>query len=137
MAKAKLGSKEFDVDCEQIEANECGVSDEECVALGARMKGVEFQRVKTVYLVSFFVLLLLGAEPVQHQNNIGDAGASSLGEGLKCNSSVQRLNLVSCGVDVLHRALLIGAGHVFVWCGAVGVLFCFFLALNLYRGTTK
>ena len=26
--------------------------------------------------------------------------ASSLGEGLKCNSSVQRLDLVSCGVDV-------------------------------------
>ena len=102
MAKVKLGSKEFDVDCEEIDANYCGVSDEECVALGARMKGGEFQRVKRVYLVSFFVLLLLGTEPLQYNNNIGDAGASSLGEGLKCNSSVQTLNLVSCGVYVLH-----------------------------------
>ena len=102
MAKVKLGSKEFDVDCEEIEASGCGVSDEECVALGARMKGGEFQRVKTVKLVSFFVLLLLGAEPLQSYNNIGDAGASSLGEGLKCNSSVRELWLVSCGVYVLH-----------------------------------
>jgi hypothetical protein len=102
MAKVKLGSKEFDVDCEGIFAGGCRVSDEECVALGARMKGGEFQRVKIVKLVSFFVLLLLGAEPLQGGNKIGDAGASSLGEGLKCNSSVQKLNLVSCGVYVLH-----------------------------------
>ncbi len=47
-------------------------------------------------------LLLLGAEPLQGANKIGDAGASSLGEGLKCNSSVRELSLVSCGVDVLH-----------------------------------
>ena len=102
MAKVKLGSKEFDVDCEEIHASGCGVSDEECVALGARMKGGDFQRVKTVELVSFVVLLLLGAEPLQDYNKIGDAGASSLGEGLKCNSSVERLWLVSCGVHVLH-----------------------------------
>ena len=102
MAKVKLGSKEFDVDCEEIDANYCGVSDDECVALGARMKDGEFQRVKTVKLVSFFVLLLLGAEPLQRGNKIGDAGASSLGEGLKCNSSVTELDLVSCGVYVLH-----------------------------------
>jgi hypothetical protein len=102
MAKAKLGSNEFDVDCEKIDAYNCGVSDEECVKLGARMKGGEFQRVKTVSLVSFFILLLLGAEPLQSGNKIGHAGASSLGEGLKCNSSVTTLNLVSCGVYVLH-----------------------------------
>ena len=102
MAKVKLGRWEFDVDCEVINASGCDVSDEECAALGARMKGGEFQRVKTVELVSFFVLLLLGAEPSQRVNNIGDAGASSLGEGLKCNSSVQTLSLVSCGVYVLH-----------------------------------
>ena len=100
MAKVKLGSREFDADCEEIEASMCGVSDEECVALGARMKGGEFQRVTAVKLVSFFVLLLLGAEPLQDGNKIGDAGASSLGEGLKCNSSVQTLVLVSCGVYV-------------------------------------
>ncbi len=48
------------------------------------------------------VLLLLGAEPSQGGSNIGDAGASSLGEALKYNSSVRELILVSCGVDVLH-----------------------------------
>ncbi len=45
-----------------------------------------------------FLLVLLGAEYLQGDNKIGDAGASSLGEGLKCNSSVQILDLVSCGV---------------------------------------
>ena len=55
MAKVKLGSKEFDVDCEEIVAGSCRVSDEECVALGARMAGGEFQRVKEVHLVSFFL----------------------------------------------------------------------------------
>ena len=55
-----------------------------------------------VWCSGSLVLLLLGAEPLQNGNNIGDAGASSLGEGLKCNSSVQWLNLVSCGVYVLH-----------------------------------
>ncbi len=54
MAKVKLGSKKFDVDCKEIWAGSCGVSDAECVELGARMKGGEFQRVKTVFLVSFF-----------------------------------------------------------------------------------
>ena len=37
----------------------------------------------------------------------------------------------------LHVALLFGAGHVFGWCCAVGGLFCFFLALNLYSTATK
>jgi hypothetical protein len=37
----------------------------------------------------------------------------------------------------LHVALLLGAGHVFGWCCAVGGLFCFYLALNLYRHGTK
>jgi hypothetical protein len=55
MAKVKLGSEEFDVDREEIQAGRCGVSDAECVALGARMKGGEFQSVKTVVLVSFRV----------------------------------------------------------------------------------
>jgi hypothetical protein len=59
MAKVKLGLKEFIVDCEEIEAGGCGVSDEECVALGARMKGGEFPRVKTVLLVSFLFCFFL------------------------------------------------------------------------------
>jgi hypothetical protein len=42
----------------------------------------------------------LGAESLQDRNQIGDAGACSIGEGLKCNSSVQELHLVSCGVKV-------------------------------------
>jgi hypothetical protein len=102
MAKGKLGSTEYAVDCEVISAHKCGVSDEECVALGTRMKSGEIQRVKMLELVSFFLLLLLRTEPLQQCNNIGNAGASSLGEGLKCNSSVRELHLVSCGVDVLH-----------------------------------
>ena len=36
------------------------------------------------------VLLLLGAEPLQWGNQIGDAGASSLGEGLKWLATVDR-----------------------------------------------
>ena len=55
-----------------------------------------------VWCSGSLVLLLLGAEPIQWNNYIGDAGASSLGEGLKCNSSVTELYLVSCGVYVLH-----------------------------------
>ena len=53
-----------------------------------------------VWCSGSLVLLLLGAEPIQWDSYIGDAGASSLGEGLKCNSSVQWLRLVSCGVYV-------------------------------------
>ncbi len=53
MAKVKLGSKEFDVDCEAIIATFCQVSDAGCVALGARMKAGEFQRVQRVDLVCF------------------------------------------------------------------------------------
>lgn len=56
MAKVKLGSIQFDADCEEIAAVTCGFSDAECVALGARMKGGEFRRVKMVYLVSCFLI---------------------------------------------------------------------------------
>ena len=44
--------------------------------------------------------IYLGAESLQERNKIGDAGACSIGEGLKGNASVQRLDLVSCGVGV-------------------------------------
>jgi hypothetical protein len=57
MAKVKLGSKEFDVDCEEIVVPWPGdggrISDAQCVALGARMSGGEFQRLKIMRLVSF------------------------------------------------------------------------------------
>jgi hypothetical protein len=51
-----------------------------------------------LFLYGFWVFL--GAESLQRGNQIGDAGACSIGEGLKCNSSVQTLWLVSCGVRV-------------------------------------
>ena len=101
MAKVKLGGKEFDADCQEIDANSCGVTDAECVAFGMRMKGGEFKRLTKVYLVSWLgwgmCWLFLGAESLQVNNQIGDAGACSIGEGLKSNSSVQVLYLVSCG----------------------------------------
>ncbi len=53
MAKVKLGSQEFDVNCRMILATD--VSDEECVALGVRMKAREI-RVGTVLLVRFFFM---------------------------------------------------------------------------------
>ncbi len=56
IAKDKLwDQRSFDTDYEEIRVDGRGVSDEECVALGARMAGGEFQRVKEVHLVSFFL----------------------------------------------------------------------------------
>ena len=51
MAKVKLGSKEFDVDSEEINARWCGVTDADCVALAARMKSGEMHRLKKLWLV--------------------------------------------------------------------------------------
>ena len=51
-------------------------------------------------LVSDGFWIFLGAESLQAGNQIGDAGACSIGEGLKCNASVKELYLVSCGVGV-------------------------------------
>jgi hypothetical protein len=51
----------------------------------------------------------------------------------------ERSHAVSCELRSLrlHVALLFGAGHVFGRCCAVGGLFCFFLALNLYRAANQ
>ena len=57
MAKVKLGSKEFDVDSEEIYALGCDVTDADCVALAARMKSGEMRRLKILYLVRLFSLL--------------------------------------------------------------------------------
>ena len=57
MAKVKLGSKEFDADCEAISATNCGVSDADCVVLGARMSGRDFKRLTTVELVRVFAVV--------------------------------------------------------------------------------
>ena len=59
MSKVKLGSKEFDVDCEDIDAWNCGVSDADCIALAARMKTGEISRVKYLNLVRFISVLFL------------------------------------------------------------------------------
>jgi hypothetical protein len=56
MPKVKLGSKEFDVDSEKIDASGCGVSDADCVAFAARMRTGEISRVKTLILVRFILL---------------------------------------------------------------------------------
>jgi hypothetical protein len=58
MAKVKLGSKEFDVDSEEINATCCGVTDADCVALAARMKSGEMRRLKILYLVRLFPFFL-------------------------------------------------------------------------------
>ncbi len=57
MAKVKLGREEFDVDSEEINANFCGVTDADCVALAARMKSGEMRRLKILRLVRLFSLL--------------------------------------------------------------------------------
>ena len=108
MSKVKLGSKEFDVDCEEIDARNCGVSDADCIALAARMKTGEISRVKRLYLVRFFSVLflfcflavfpvssLLNCIDSQNNNNIGDDGVIAIAEALRSNSSVQALGLVS------------------------------------------
>ena len=58
MPTVKLGSKEFDVDSEEIRASGCGVSAADCVAFAARMTTGEISRVKRLYLVSFFVVVV-------------------------------------------------------------------------------
>ena len=58
MPTVKLGSKEFDVDSEEIKANFCGVSAADCVAFAARMTTGEISRVKTLSLVSFFFVVV-------------------------------------------------------------------------------
>ena len=57
MAWVKLGWKEFDVDSEEINANCCGVTVADCVALAARMKSGEMRRLKRLHLVRLFSVL--------------------------------------------------------------------------------
>ncbi len=59
MAKVKLGSKEFDVDSEVINARGCGVTAADCVALAARMKSGEMPRLKKLELVRLFSVLFV------------------------------------------------------------------------------
>ena len=59
MSKIKLGSREFDVNCEEIAAYDCGVSAADCSSLAARIKTGEISRVKMLYLVRYFSVLFL------------------------------------------------------------------------------
>ena len=54
MAKVIFFSKEFDVDSEEINANDCGATALDYAAFAARMKSGEIRRLKTLLLVSFF-----------------------------------------------------------------------------------
>ena len=51
MAKVKLGTKEFDVGSEVIDARNCGVSEADCIELAARMKTGEISGMKKLNLV--------------------------------------------------------------------------------------
>ena len=50
-AELKLGWREFDVDCEEIDAIGCDVSAADCAALAARMRTGEINKLKTLFLV--------------------------------------------------------------------------------------
>jgi hypothetical protein len=52
-------------------------------------------------ILLFCDLSFLIPRVAQSSNLVGDAGAFGLGEGLKLNSSVQQLNLVSCAPFIL------------------------------------
>ena len=108
MSKIKLGRREFDVDCEKINAGGFGVSAADCSALAARMRTGEISRVKELYLVRFFfssvsvsffavfpASSLLNRIVSQVRNNIGDSGATAIADALRVNSSVKELWLVS------------------------------------------
>ena len=60
-------------------------------------------------MVLFWFWIFLGAESLQSENKIGDAGACSIGEGLKGNASVKELLLVSCGVGVCVEQCVVGS----------------------------
>ena len=53
MAEVKffLGWREFDVDCEEIDAISCDVSAADCAALATRMRTGEINKLKKLFLV--------------------------------------------------------------------------------------
>ena len=111
MARVKLGSKEFDVDSEKIDAGGCGVSDADCAAFAARMKTGEISRVKTLILVSCFVLFCWNANMSFADQKPNRRRGS---EGYCCRSATeqQRADAVPCkmnfvvGLHVLNLGLL-------------------------------
>ncbi len=112
MAKVKLGSKEFAVDSEIIDANYCGVTDADCVALAALMKSGKMLRLQRLNLVRLFSVFFVAFPPSPHvpscacgsppliriisqdNNNIGADGARAIADAIRTNSSVRELYLV-------------------------------------------
>ncbi len=59
MANVKLGSKEFDVNAEKIDASRCDVSAADLALFAARVKTGEISRLRKLSLVIFFSILFL------------------------------------------------------------------------------
>ena len=99
--------EDFDANCESIEATD--VSDAECAALSTRLRGRKFNRVERLFLSGIDIntgsriTYRRGGEEILYDtgrgwhSGFGDEGARSLGNLLKFNTSIQSLNLVSCG----------------------------------------
>ncbi len=61
MEKVQLGRRKFGVDCEEIDARNCGVSDADCASLGARMQSGEMSRLKILRLVRLFCIVVVSS----------------------------------------------------------------------------
>ena len=112
MAKVKLGSKEFDVDSEEIDARGCGVSDADCAAFAARMKTGEISRVKTLRLVSCFVLFCWNANMSFAEQQPNRRRGS---EGYCCRSATeqQREVAVPCKMNFVVGFHVVNLGLLF------------------------
>ena len=112
MAKVKLGSKEFDVDSEEIDASSCGVSDADCAAFAARMKTGEISRVKTLNLVSCFVLFCWNANMSFAEQQPSRRRGS---EGYCCRSATeqQRAGAVPCKMNFVVVFYVVNLGLLF------------------------
>ncbi len=112
MAKVKLGSKEFDVDSEEIAASDCGVSDADCAAFAARMKTGEISRVKELDLVSCFVLFCWNANMSFAEQQPSRRRGS---EGYCCRSATeqQRADVVPCKMIFVVVFYVLNLGLLF------------------------
>ena len=112
MARVKLGSKEFDVDSEDIYASSCGVSDADCAAFAARMKTGEISRVKTLILVSCFVLFCWNANMSFAEPQPSRRRGS---EGYCCRSATeqQRAGTVACKMNFVVVFHVVNLGLLF------------------------
>ena len=112
MARVKLGSKEFDVDSEKIDARDCGVSVADCAEFARRMKTGEISRVKTLNLVSCFVLFCWNA----NMSFAGHQPSRRRGcEGYCCRSATeqQRAVAVPCKMNFVVGFHVVNLGLLF------------------------